>query len=471
MRVGDLSATDVREGLSTRHQVLLVAGIIAVVSPALLILLRLDILIGLAWVGVLAALGFIVAPRIGFPVFVVALGLGYEFYVGPMAVRAADIVLLLLALGALLEFFLRDCHEIRRTPFDLPYAALAAATLLSVPLAHDRTLCITPIVRLVTMYLTFRLTFKYAGEIGVGKVVRLYLLVVFVLSVMNGCSFIASGGTERVFGAAWLAFENLSMTALPMAAAMLVMSTGWRSRLIWLVVCTTIGIAVLGTQSRAPLVAILLTLPLLAWFAVRRLRRPHSGRKTMVLPAVLAVLVCLVAIAVAFRETLFADVFDRMQQLLNSLVRAEGTVALRLVLWTAAIQAFLSNPITGIGIGNFRVVDQIFPDIHMVPVWYYIGGMSAHNVVLHYLAETGLPGALALLWLVFRGFKWGRLAFWRNHSRAQMQVGLALLAAMTVLVTTVFFTRSWTWGLESYIMAFLFGLTAAWVRVSQADEP
>lgn len=70
----------------------------------------------------------------------------------------------------------------------------------------------------------------------------------------------------------------------------------------------------------------------------------------------------------------------------------------RLGLWKVAIEAFLDNPWTGVGPGNYRSVFML----------YFHGGIdgenvwsSAHNLYLHQLAERGLLGLGALAWALF----------------------------------------------------------------------
>lgn len=70
----------------------------------------------------------------------------------------------------------------------------------------------------------------------------------------------------------------------------------------------------------------------------------------------------------------------------------------RLGLWKVAIEAFLDNPWTGVGPGNYRSVFML----------YFQGGIdgenvwgSAHNLYLHQLAERGLLGFAALAAALF----------------------------------------------------------------------
>jgi O-antigen ligase len=96
--------------------------------------------------------------------------------------------------------------------------------------------------------------------------------------------------------------------------------------------------------------------------------------------------------------------------------------------------------------------------------------MSVHNVLLHYLSETGLFGAGALLYLTLSGVVNAYRRFRMRLSLRQSQTAGAVLAMMVVFACSITFMRAWTWSQEGFIMAILFGLTAASLA-EPAEEP
>lgn len=75
------------------------------------------------------------------------------------------------------------------------------------------------------------------------------------------------------------------------------------------------------------------------------------------------------------------------------------TIGTRMQLWRAALQMFLSYPLTGVGWMNFTSRVPLFVD------WREIPADHAHNIYLSSLAETGLIGTIlffAPLVIVFR---------------------------------------------------------------------
>ena len=439
-------------------------------APALLIVAGPRPIIAVFYFAALGAMCLLVNPRISFIIWMASISAYFPIRLGGMMVNPSDFAMLLLILSVVLDFFLHTRTKLRRSVFDVPFLCLIGAAGLSVLFAFDRSLSLTPTLRVVIIYLAFRIVFKLAMDLGVRRVLLFYVYQVFVLSSINSILFLIQGGHSRMFGPAWLPFETFAMTALPMTAAFMIWSQSSKERIKFGFMGIVIALAIFATQSRAPIVTVVLAMPVLLAAAARRKPGGSPGLNLgrlfkLVLPIGLVTLLLYLG-----RETFFEGSFGRIQQMVDSAVKPEGTIALRVVLWTAAIKAFLVNPLTGIGMGNFKVVGLILPEIRLAPVWYYIGGMSPHNVVLHWLAETGLPGAVALLWLAWRGLKAGYGAFAKAETASDQQVTGALFIGLFIFALSIFYMRAWTWGQDGYIMALLFGLGAAWTREKAAPN-
>ncbi len=457
-------APDDQTGLSNASQVFTALLALLFLAPALLIVTGPRPIIAAFYFAAMGAMFLLVNPRIAFITWILSISAHYPIRLDGMMVNPSDFAMLLLILSIMLDFLLHTRTKLRRSVFDAPFLLLIGAAGLSVLFAFDRSLSLTPIMRVVIIYLAFRIVYKLAMDIGVRRVLLFYVYQVFVLSLINGIVFAIQGGQWRVFGPAWLPFETFAVTALPMTVAFMIWSQSTGERIKFGCMGIVIALAIFATQSRAPMLTVVLAVPVLLVVAARQRPGGKSGYGLgrlfkLVLPVGLVTMLLYLG-----RDTFFVGLFVQLQELVNSAVQPEGTIALRVVLWTAALKAFLANPLTGIGIGNFKVVDQILPEVRLAPVWYYIGGMSPHNVVLHWLAETGLPGATALLWLAWRGLKTGYSSFTKAETARDQQVTGALFIGLFIFALSIFYMRAWTWGQDGYIMALLFGLGTAWQR-------
>jgi O-antigen ligase len=402
------------------------------------------------------------SPRTAFYLFLVTIGFYLPYLIGTFALWPFDVAMALLCVAIMIDFLLHQRTEIRRTAYDLPFFFLIGATWLSALFAFDHAKAIVPSVRILAIYVAFRAVFTMSAEIGVRRVVQFYMWQVFALSLINLVLFLMAGGRERIFGPAWLVFENFSMTATPMALAFFIWSRTTRERMLYAMMAIVIVLAVAASGSRGSLLAIALAVPILVLVARAKAAREENPSARRAAGRIVAIVAVSAVLVLVLGTALFGGFLERVGELGASLTKPQGTVALRLVLWKAALKGFLTSPMVGIGIGNYTSIDQVVPAIKAEPVWYYIRGMSAHNVVLHYLAETGLVGASALLTLAAAGFIQARRQFRVRRNRRDSQVSAALYIMMVVFCLSIFFMRAWTWSQEGYVLALIFGLSAAW---------
>lgn len=405
---------------------------------------------------------FLTTPKLSLYLFLASLGLYLPYYTGYFAIHLMDVALGMLFLGVVLEFLLRGHTEIRRTGFDQVFGALILATVLSGIFAHDYRLSIVPVIRIVTLYIAFRMLFKYATEIPIRRLIEYYLLLVFVLSVISTVELALTRGSLRIFGPAVLAMQYFTMTALPMVLCLFVWARRPLERWRYAMYAGFYVIAMLATQSRAPMVATAITVPVLIWVLYRKLRANRQTVAWQNLTRVFGVVAVVALVTMVLSGSLLAGTFSRVAEFITSFQTPKGTVALRIVLWSAALEAFVKNPVLGIGIGNFRIVDQLLPHLKFIPTWRWVRGMSAHNVVLHYLAETGLVGTIALLSVAVAGIRMAVRSLRERVSTTEAPVAVALFIAMFVFCLTLLYMRAWTWEQGGYLMAFIFALNAAW---------
>jgi O-antigen ligase len=78
----------------------------------------------------------------------------------------------------------------------------------------------------------------------------------------------------------------------------------------------------------------------------------------------------------------------------------------RIALWKGALLMFEDNPVKGVGINNFR---EVYMESYKQP--NTVANSHAHNTYLNFLAETGIIGFSALIYLFFSISKYLFLAY------------------------------------------------------------
>jgi O-antigen ligase len=137
-----------------------------------------------------------------------------------------------------------------------------------------------------------------------------------------------------------------------------------------------------------------------------------------------------------------------------------GTVVTRLSLWSAGIKAFVNNPLTGIGPGNFRFIDLAFPELKFDAARIWVKGYSAHNLVVHYLAETGLIGTVAMISVYFHNLKSAWKVFRKSQSSLPDSLRWSLYGVGLTIAVTIFYMDGWMWGLVACAAPFFIALTS-----------
>jgi O-antigen ligase len=145
----------------------------------------------------------------------------------------------------------------------------------------------------------------------------------------------------------------------------------------------------------------------------------------------------------------FADIFS---------FSASGAIWKRMLLWNNAFTAFWDHPLVGVGPGNYKVIHTIYPAIHLEFVHFFVRGLNAHNLVLHYLAETGLVGTIPMVLLIFNQFRLSRRRWHLSQGIKELQVSAALYAIGISLLLTTFIEADWMWGFAGYTFVFFVAL-------------
>jgi O-antigen ligase len=163
--------------------------------------------------------------------------------------------------------------------------------------------------------------------------------------------------------------------------------------------------------------------------------------------------------------------FVRFNYLIDG--RLGETVYLRATLWKAALTAFLDHPILGIGAGSFRSIKEMYPGLQLDPVYFWVRGFSAHNLFLHYLAETGIIGGALLISLFWKVFAYPKRV-WKHVAEGKLVHGdsglgaLALYVIGAMLLITTCIDAGWLWGQTSYVFVFFAALVS---RLRADAEP
>lgn len=422
-------------------------------------------------IGLPLAIAVLTSPRLAIYQFLFCLFIDIPIIDSP-AIYLIDISAGLLVLSALLDTLLNPQVRGPKIPLTSNYLLILGALCIAAFFSVEPSAAIFPLARVVFLFAVFLSFVRLENRISVSESLHLFLFLMAIHAIFAAVPSIASGGRLRSFGIAGTAFDDLAMLLAPCALAFYLWSTDHLRK--WYLVATLIILAgLIGTQSRfAILVCALLctAVVVVSMIHARRLQAvdadaPPIGKRAGLLVLWLTTLLLLFVILVP-------SVLERAMARFGAAASTTpgGTILLRMTLWKAAIKVFFDHPLTGIGPGVFRYVDQYYGSLWFGSTYPFVRGLSAHNLFLHYLAESGIIGVVAMLSLFFNQF-FHAIRVWSNSLVTEKASQLtALVVVSSGILLTAFLEGAWMWSATGFAASYFIAQIAVVSRAETAPN-
>ncbi len=147
---------------------------------------------------------------------------------------------------------------------------------------------------------------------------------------------------------------------------------------------------------------------------------------------------------------------------------AQETIEIRLLMWQTALKAFLAQPLLGIGVGQFRLVHLVVPELRFSPLSMYVIGLGAHNIVLTYLSQAGFVGACSLLYFMFSFLKVGLQTHSYSLSRSELCVTTSLFGILFFVFVSSLYAGAWFYSVSGMEFMLFLALTVTLERTLAA---
>ena len=145
-------------------------------------------------------------------------------------------------------------------------------------------------------------------------------------------------------------------------------------------------------------------------------------------------------------------------------------IATRLLLWATALKLFFSSPFFGAGYGNFVELYGSYLPFSWIPP----GIFGVHNTYLQFLAETGLIGFTAFLYLIFQAVRQALNQLLHPADVIDEILGFAVLGAVLTMLIQGFvdfmFSVSPPFGTLFWMMLALLVISARIGKLKEAPR-
>jgi len=325
---------------------------------------------------------------------------------------------------------------------------------------------ITPFGRISLLFLQFLALFRLSAKVPINWSLNLFFWLAILHSVYIIIPFLASGGILRSYG---LAPVQLSMLAFVVATAkylwakkgmawiylggmvlifLAILSTQYRSLILMGGAMSALVILFSRYQAKKELKSVSLNTDIEKYVHLKQVMR----RPLYLLGGVIFGLLLVVTVY----PQVFVPLWERFESLWGT--HQVGSIISRKTLWKHAWSQFLANPWVGMGPGLFVHIQSIVPSVRLDFFYKFVSGLSAHNLLLHYLAETGIFGGMAVLAMMTNQFRLAISAWKNSHSYASYESSAILLGISATILATTLTESSWFWGQATFLFAFFASL-------------
>ncbi|MFQ6007403.1 MAG: O-antigen ligase family protein [Candidatus Zixiibacteriota bacterium] len=409
-------------------------------------------------------------PRLALYQYVFVLFIVYDL-VPSVPLTIMDVSAVLIIMAALLDVLFSD-----RLPKHLPrlsfnYLYIIAALIVCGFLGYWPQLAVRRVATVTLLLGTFLAVYRLAAKVTIFELVNCFFVLAVAHSIYVLVPFLAEGGSYRSFGFTTVLFDDIAMVALPIGLSLYLRATS-RKAGYYLIGSVIVWGGLIATQSRAPIIlasAASLFVFIVAYYQNRRIYPNDETARIFRfrIRSVIGTVLALSGLVVVLKSSILAGVVDRFEQLLS--FEPGSTTTLRLSLWKRALVAFLDHPIFGVGPGGYYKLHEIYSSWHLTPSFYYLRTLGAHNLLLHYLADTGLVGGIGLIALVVNQFKIARHNWLMLGDRLSEPI-LALYGWAFLFALSTVTEASWMWGQLSFLAIFFAALVSRQYTIATQSQ-
>ena len=290
----------------------------------------------------------------------------------------------------------------------------------------------------------------------------------FVLfSIVNSFFLIINAVSNqiRAFGFAGIMFVDYAGIAIVNVFIWFLLGS-IQKKILLLPVLVVLILASLFTQTRNSWISIfILILLIIAFFYLSN--RKYGVSRRFLLTVFLLMFLSIGGIYTTL-EIITPSVSERAEQLTNSnneVINQKGettsSLITRLFIWHTAYNAFVQNPITGIGMYAFPYISWKYNTLPNIIFENYVKKKTPHIAYLAIATETGIIGLFGYLIFIFSTIKFSYQSVKSSNSNLENLVSTSIFFTLIYITVSMLMTDAWLWNQGIILWGIVLGLSMA----------
>ena len=397
---------------------------------------------------------------------IVSLFIGFYIIEKPIGIRIVDVIISVSVFTYILHKAFRGDLSIMKTSLNKPIIIFLIGITISLFGAPQIGNGVINLLRHLELFAIFYIITDITfleGKTIIRKMLYYYVYIAMGASAV-AITILYSLGGGRAFGVTGTPLSDLIVSALIISISQIFLRHSFKKWTLFSIITFILFVQIILTQTRGAWLSLIISF----LFLVLLVRMASTKYVFINTVWILSILGIAIATSLAIFSDAFIGIVHRVENLQSMNI---GTLHYRMILWDAGINAFLSHFVNGIGLGHFPILSGDYSSIGNSTFFIdNIKGLSTHNIILSYLAETGIIGTFCLLLLFMKILQVGYSIYESSENREDYQLSIPLYCILFYVCISSFYAGAWFWSISGVQFMFFLSLATVFRNIMKHEN-
>ena len=397
---------------------------------------------------------------------IVSLFIGFYIIEKPIGIRIVDVIISVSVITYILHKAFRGDLSIMKTSLNKPIIIFLIGITISLFGAPQIGNGVINLLRHLELFAIFYIITDITfleGKTIIRKMLDYYVYIAMGASAV-AITILYSLGGGRAFGVTGTPLSDLIVSALIISISQIFLRHSFKKWTLFSIITFILFVQIILTQTRGAWLSLIISF----LFLVLLVRMASTKYVFINTVWILSILGIAIATSLSIFNDAFIGIVHRVENLQSMNI---GTLHNRLILWEAGINAFLAHFVNGIGLGHFPILSGDYSSIGNSTFFIdNIKGLSTHNIILSYLAETGIIGTFCLLLLFMKIIQVGHSIYESSENREDYQLSIPLYCILFYVCISSFYAGAWFWSISGVQFMFFLSLATVFRNIMKHEN-